>query len=225
VNGGEIGWSKSQIRTFQYAPWNGKRHTYEADRCGIEKGSVFVIKTNSASCPETSRYVGFYRNEGFGKVIYNPAFLTGNPYEQGKALFTLEDIKQEIPVSSKVSMPTSPLIDFLTSKKQTIESNQTIYQKVQEEVAMLEPYFKKGIFASQWGSIRSLAMITSDSQQLITAIDAFLDHGVAKDKWEEQNRKGKLDEFMLQHVNEDLQSIMINLASEMAKKCKAREED
>ena len=68
-------------------------------------------------------------------------------------------------------------------------------------------------------------MITSDSQGLINAIDAFLDHGVAKDKWDEQNRKGKLDEFMRQHVNEDLQSIMINLASEMAKKCKAREED
>ena len=68
-------------------------------------------------------------------------------------------------------------------------------------------------------------MITSNSQQLIEAIDAFLDHGVAKDKWEEQNRKAMLDDFMKQHKEKDLQSIMINLASEMAKKCKAREED
>ena len=225
VNGGEIDWSKSQIRTFQYAPWNGKRHTYEADRCGIEKGSVFVVKSNGASCPETSRYVGFYTNEGFGKVIYNPVFLAGNPNEQGRALFTLAEKDQKVLPTPNSPKTDSRLIAFLENKKQTIESNQTVYQIVQEEVAILEPYFRKGVFASQWGSIRSLAMITPDSRQLITAIDAFLDHGVAKDKWDEQNRKGKLDEFMLQHVNEDLQGIMIILASEMAKKCKAKEED
>lgn len=225
IEGGDIDWSKSQIRTFQYAPWNGKRHTYEADRCGIEKGSVFVVKLNGASCPEKSQYVGYYRNEGFGKVIYNPTILKGNPKESGKALFTLEEEKPLEPSDTKASMPNSPLIDFLQNRKQTVNSNQTVYQIVQEEASLLEPYFKKGKFASQWGSIRSLAMITSDSHQLITAIDAFLSHGVAKDKWEEQSRKERLDRFMEQHKNEDLQSIMINLASEMAKKCKAREED
>lgn len=225
VEGGEIDWSKSQIRTFQYAPWNGKRHTYEADRCGIEKGSVFVIKKNSASYPENSQYVGYYKNEGFGKVIYNPVFLSGNPNEQGKALFSLEEKVLEPLHSLGVPKPSSSLITFLENKKLAVESDQTVYRIVQEEMKLLEPYFKKGKFASQWGSIRSLAMITSDSKQLITVIDTFLSHGVAKDKWEEQNRKGKLDTFMAQHEHEDLQSIMINLASEMAKKCKTREED
>ena len=225
VEGGEIDWAKSQIRTFQYAPWNGKRHTYEADRCGIEKGSVFVIKSDGASCPEKSQYVGSYKNEGFGKVIYNPVFLAGKPGEQGKALFTLEENKLEEASSANAPKPNSVLIDFLTNKKKAADSNQTVYRVVQEEVEHLEQFFKKGKFASQWGSIRSLAMITSNSQQLIEAIDAFLDHGVAKDKWEEQNRKAMLDDFMKQHKEEDLQSIMINLASEMAKKCIAREED
>lgn len=225
IDGGCIDWSKSQIRTFQYAPWNGKRHTYEADRCGIEKGSVFVVKLNGATCPEKSQYVGLFNNEGFGKVIYNPLFLAGNISELGKALFTLEEKKQEAASSSLVPKPDSTLIDFLTNKKQTVESNQTVYRVVQEEVIILDPYFKKGKFASQWGSIRSLAMITSDGQQLITAIDAFLSHGVAQAKWEEQSRKDLLDAFMKQHKEKDLQSIMINLASEMAKKCKAREED
>ena len=68
-------------------------------------------------------------------------------------------------------------------------------------------------------------MVTSDSKKLIEAIDAFLDHGVAKDKWKEQNRKGRLDEFMDKHKDKDLQSIIINLASQMAKKCKTREEN
>ena len=225
IEGGEVDWPKSQIRTFQYAPWNGKRHTYEADRCGIEKGSVFVVKLNGATCPEKSQYVGSYKNEGFGKVIYNPAFLAGKPGEQGKALFTLEDKKQEESTFTNVSKPDSALIDFLTNKKNTAESTQAVYQIVQNEVGYLEQFFTKGKFASQWGSIRSLAMITPYSHDLIKAIDAFLDHGVAKDKWEEQNRKRMLDEFMGQHANEDLQSIMINLASEMAKRCKAREED
>lgn len=222
---GVVDWSKSQIRTFQYAPWNGKRHTYEADRCGIEKGSVFVINLNGAICPEKSQYVGSYKNEGFGKVIYNPIFLAGKPNEQGKALFTLEKKEQDERASANAQKPNSDLIDFLTSKKNTFESNQTVYRVVQKEVEDLERFFRKGKFASQWGSIRSLAMITSDGHQLITAIDAFLSHGVAKDKWEEQNRKGRLDAFMQQHDNENLQSIMINLASEMAKKCNAREED
>lgn len=225
VEGGEIDWAKSQIRTFQYAPWNGKRHTYEADRCGIEKGSVFVVKLNGASCPEKSQYVGSYKNEGFGKVIYNPVFLVGKSGEQGKALFTLEEKKQKEVPSANAPKPNTVLIDFLINKKNSVDNNQTIYRIVQEEVKYLEQFFKKGKFASQWGSIRSLAMITSNSQQLIEAIDAFLDHGVAKDKWEEQNRKAMLDDFMKRHKEEDLQSIMINLASEMAKKCKAREED
>ena len=225
VDGGEVDWSKSQIRTFQYAPWNGKRHTYENDRCGIEKGSVFVVKLNGAPCPEKSQYVGYYKNEGFGKVIYNPVFLLGDSHEPGKALFTLEEKIESPTTSTNAPKPASLLIDFLINRKISVESKQTVYQTVQEEVTLLEPYFKKGKFASQWGSIRSIAMITSDSHQLITAIDTFLSHGVAQAKWEEQNRKGRLDHFMSQHANEDLQSIMINLASEMAKKCKAREED
>lgn len=225
IVGGEIDWLKSQIRTFQYAPWNGKRHTYEADRCGIEKGSVFVVKLNGATCPEKSQYVGYYKNEGFGKVIYNPEFLAGIPHEQGKALFTLKESIQEESISSNSPKPTSPLIDFLINKKQIVKSNQTIYQIVQEEIALLNPVFKKGRFASQWGSIRSIAMVTPDSKKLIDAIDAYLSHGVAKDKWEERGRKKLLDSFMNENKDKDLQSIIINLASQMAKKSKAREED
>lgn len=225
IVGGTVDWAKSQVRTFQYAPWNGKRHTYKAERCGIEKGSVFVVKLNGASCPGRSQYVGCYKNEGFGKVIYNSAFLKGSADEQGKALYTLTKDEPNNATEPNVSKPDSPLIDFLLSRQQKEESNQTVYQIVQEAVAEFEPFFKKGTFASQWGSIRSIAMITSDSQTIIDDIDSYLSHGVAKEKWEERGRKKRLDEFMNKNVDNDLQSIMINLASEMAKKCKAREED
>lgn len=225
INGGIIDWEKSQIRTFQYAPWNGKRHTYDAERCGIEKGSVFVIKHNGVSCPERSQYVGWYKNEGFGKVIYNPAFLKGNPDEQGKALYTLEDNEPDIQVIHHEEKPASPLIDFLLNKKKTVDRNQNVYQIVQDAVALFEPIFCKGTFASQWGSIRNIAMISPDSHILISYIDSYLSQGIAKDKWEERGRKNRLDSFMEVNKDNDLQSIMINLASEMAKKCKAREED
>jgi len=225
INGGKIDWAKCQIRTFQYAPWNGKRHTYDAERCGIEKGSVFVIKLHGASCPNRSQYVGWYKNEGFGKVIYNPDFLKGSPNEQGKALYTLEDYEEDKKVIPNEDKPVSPLIDFLLNKRNATESNQTVYQIVQDAVALFEPYFRKGTFASQWGSIRNIAMISPDSHVLISYIDSYLSHGIAKDKWEERGRKKRLDDFMKANKDKDLQSIMINLASEMAKKCKAREED
>ena len=215
IDGGCIDWSKSQVRTFQYAPWNGKRHTYESDRCGIEKGSVFVVNLNGATCPEESQYVGSYNNEGFGKVIYNPIFLAGSPKEPGKALFTLEEKEKINPVFLNEPKPTSHLVDFLIRRKQIVESNQSVYQIVQDEVALLEPYFKKGMFASQWSSIRNIAMIEPDESKIPAAIVNFLSHGVAKDKWNEKSRRGILEEFM--RNTEYLRDRIINLASEMSK--------
>lgn len=225
ITGGEIDWAKSQVRTFQYAPWNGKRHTYDTERCGVEKGSVFVIKLNGASCPNRSQYVGWYKNEGLGKVIYNPAFLKGSPDKQGKALYKLTDYKTDIEAIPCEEPPASPLIDYLLNKQKTTQRKQGTYQIVQDAVTILEPYFRQGSFASQWGSIRNIAMISPDSHVLISYIDSYLSHGIAKDKWEERGRKKRLDDFMRANKDEDLQNIMINLASEMAKKCKAREED
>src|SRR5574344_1748952 len=82
---GKIDWTYSQIRTFQYAPWNFKRQARDTDRCGIEKGSVFVIKGAEQS-PSHSCYVGSYKNEGFGRVIYNPDFISFKSEENGKAI-------------------------------------------------------------------------------------------------------------------------------------------
>lgn len=225
VIGGKIEWTKSQVRTFQYAPWNGKRHTFDSERCGIEKGSVFVIKLNGVLCPNRSQYVGWYKNEGFGKVIYNPAFLKGSSDKQGKAIYKLMDYKADPKAIDNDEKPASPLIDYLLNKQEATQRSQSAYQIVQDAVALFEPYFRKGTFASQWGSIRNIAMISPDSHVLISYIDSYLSHGIAKDKWEERGRKKRLDDFMRANKDRDLQSIMINLASEMAKKCKTKEED
>lgn len=219
----EIIWGMSQIRTFQYAPWNFTRQSFDTDRCGIEKGSVFVVKCKSA--PKTSQYVGYYKNEGFGKVIYNPVFLIGDPNDSnGAALFRLLKKNNTSPSKAKTDK-SSPLIAYLSHKKQELENEKSCFDIVNKYVDKYQKDFKSDTFASQWGSIRSLAMVENDKEKLIKNIDSYLDHGVAKDRWEEKNRKKSLDDFMNEKGIVNLQEVMIDLASEMAKLCKKENEN
>lgn len=221
INHGKIIWEKSQVRTFQYAPWNGKRQSYDTDRCVIEKGSVILIKLNEdAVCPSESQYVGAYNNEGFGKVIYNPAFLDFESNKNGDAKYKLEDKPQkEKKKPKKIDPKENILLAYLDRQQTSSSARKNAYDVVEKWINDNLSIFKKGQFASQWGSIRSIAMITSDSIVLTNAIKAFLSHGVAADKWSEMRRKDKLEKFMENHQT-GLQDIMINLASEMAKRCK-----
>lgn len=222
---GDIVWEKSQIRTFQYAPWNGKRQSYDTDRCGVEKGSVFVVRLkDGVDCPTESQYVGCYKNEGFGKVIYNPEFLTFKAGKNGDAEYRLENLPKPQKPTPKNITPDTDLLKYLVAKQKTSASKKTTYSIVEEEVEILAPLFSKGQFASQWSSIRSLAMITPDGNQLKEVVEAFLSHGVAEAKWGEMGRKKALDSFMQkllddQNYRDNMQDIMINLASEMAKIC------
>lgn len=218
--GAQIDWSRSQIRSFQYAPWNGKRHTYDADRCGVEKGSVFVIKLNGTACPKTSQYVGVYRNEGFGKVIYNPEFLEGDMEKKGIARYTLQDSQARPSTLADTDQPSADLLAFLKKKKDTREAGEKTYETANEFVRKNYPFFREAQFASQWGSIRSLAMICNTAEELITAVKSFLDHGVAKAKWEERNRAERLISYMESNRSNNLQDLIINIASEMAKRCR-----
>jgi len=219
----KIIWKMSQIRTFQYAPWNSTRQSFDTDRCGIEKGSVFVVKCKSA--PKTSQYVGYYKNEGFGKVIYNPVFLNSDTNESnGVALFKL--IKENKANPQKVKTDKiSPLIAYLSHKKEELENDKSCFDIVNKFVDNHKKDFKSDTFASQWGSIRSLAMVENDKDKLIKNIDSYLEHGIAKEKWEENNRKKSLDDFMNEDKITNLQEVMINLASEMAKLCKKENEN
>lgn len=217
-DGATIDWERSQIRTFQYSPWNGKRHTYDTDRCGIEKGSVFVVEGRKSTSEKT--YIGAYNNEGFGKVIYNPAFLAGD--NTGKAICTLEEKpKKEKPKAEEIAADT-PLLMFLKQQKDVAGNTQKLYDAVNEFVNENGNKFKGEQFASQWGSIRNIAMIVPNEKDIPNKILKFLSSGVAKDKWEEGGRKGTLEKFMKDN-KANIRDIIINLASEMAKKCRKEE--
>lgn len=213
----KIDWSKSQVRTFHYAPWNGKRHTYDTDRCGIEKGSVFVVECDES--PAQSKYVGSYKNEGFGRVIYNPDFLQAQA--DGKALYTLDEESNAGNATKEDNAEVdSTLLNFLKNKRDSVAADKQAYEAVNGFIDRNNSRFKGERFASQWGSIRSLAMVTEDSDKLIKSIENYITHGVAEAKWGECHRKDELLKFMKENKDKGLQEIMINLASEMAKECR-----
>lgn len=237
----EILWDKSQIRTFQYAPWNYKRQCFDTDRCGIEKGSVIVVRCQET--PKRSHYIGSYCNEGFGKVIYNPYFLRAS--KEGKALIKFQ-MQEEVENVANCELQA----EYLQHSENTLlkylgkqMSNELIQLKICKEVNQwIETerkfsVFKDRNFASQWGTIRKIAIRYNSEDDLLyylygkTKGDVsiqdrekakgigYLTHGVASAKWKERGRLEKLKQFC-EKFSGNLQRALINLASEMAKQCR-----
>jgi hypothetical protein len=227
--GGEIDWEKTQIRTFQYAPWNFKRQARDTDRCGIEKGSVIYIKNKDKSelIYPTTLYVGRYQNEGFGNVIFNPDFLKAVPNSNGKAKYKIIESKKDKEPEEMSS--NEPLFKYLQKQQAKEKAEQDILEKVNDFVSDKHKggEFKSESFASQWGTIRSIARKESDKQKLYDAIftlpNGYIVHGVAEGKWGERSRLKIFKDFVEQIKNNssfsdrDFQSAIINLSSEMAK--------
>lgn len=221
--GSEIRWDLSQIRTFCYAPWNYKRQAYDTDRCGLEKGSVIVAKCPSAiACRDA--YVGAYCNEGFGKVVYNPCFL--NAKSDGRTTFTFREVARDVAdCAQEKDLPHTPLIELLDARKKVEEQEYGIYESVNAFVEQYGSRFKNAAFASQWGTIRSIAMAHADEGKLMDELfkepRGYLVHGTAKDKWAEKGRLSLLRDFCVNTSHGLLQRALVNLASEMAKTIKA----
>jgi hypothetical protein len=223
----EICWEMSQIRTFQYAPYNNQRKTRDADRMGIEKGSVFCITGTTSN--EKEKWVGSYQNEGFGKVLVNPDFLeyTGINGE-AKFSFTKDKAISKIPGFAQHPIQTNdkPVLEYLKKQKQTKENQKFIYEKVNAFVNDNANKFKGDNFASQWGTIRSLAMQfrnpTILKERVYSNQDSYLKHGVAAEKWGERGRTKLLENFVKEFDKKQnlLSEGIINLAAEMAKKCR-----
>ena len=214
-----VEWDKCLVRTFQYAPWNFCRQAYDNDRCGIEKGSVFVVRTSKASAARTA-YVGVCRNEGFGKVIYNPGFLQTPAGSNGKAQMEfLEPAgatkagRPEIALSAEDTV----LFEVLSERQGRNEQERMVYEHVDRFVKEHGHRFAGDSFASQWGCIRGIAM-SSKPENLAENINTYLSHGVAEEKWTKRQRRRCLDKFMMcPELQPVLQDAVINLASQMGK--------
>ena len=212
-------WDKCQIRTFQHAPFNYQRQCFDTDRCGIEKGSVFVVKTTS--CPNTSKYIGSYCNEGYGKVIYNPEFLQSD--NDGKAKYKIQE-DDKCPNKVKNELPINPnendLLKYLANQQHQYLVTAEVYKTVNDWVERHRNIYSGERFASQWGTIRSIANQYNTKQSIYDAINTYTSNGIAKDKWSIKRRKEALLEFINATNDYNVQIAVINLAAEMAKICK-----
>ena len=135
--------------------------------------------------------------------------------------YTGKEIERKPKENVTVTLIDSPLIRYLKKQQVTSENTQRLYQDVNEFIDTYGDCFKGEQFASQWSSIRNIAMIVPEETDIPTKILAFLNHGVAKSKWEERRRKDSLEEFM--RTTDNIRDRLINLASEMAKKCRKEE--
>lgn len=226
IKGGNIVWEKSQIRTFQYSPWNLKRQCFDADRIGFEKGSVFIVE--GGECSGVSSYTGSFKTEGFGKVIYNPDFLHSD--SDGQAIFRLCNDSQEDNAVVNITSSESQLVRFLIKRKAWIAQEQQIYDMVNKQIDEYKKLetFRGGEFSSQWGTIRSMATLSGVNlkERLFKEETGYLSHGIASKKW---NKKQRYDSFLRffnnveELCNKDAELVrraVINLASEMAKQSK-----
>lgn len=163
VEGGEIDWELTQVRTFCYMPWNSNRQTQEADISGFEKGSTFVIKPKAEYPKSNDSYVGNYTQDGFGHVIYNPDFLLARQETNGKACYQISEAR---PVKSKPNKTKcqSGLITFINKAQEYDEEDNYIYRKVNDFINKNIKEFKPAqktdqtIASHHWLSLRSVIM-------------------------------------------------------------------
>ncbi len=226
---GEIIWEKSQVLTRSFAPYNAKRATREADRICIDKGSVFVIQvTGEIDYAYLTKGVGLYLNEGFGKVIINPEFLTSNSVKiavQKKGNDSKKGSTKLTPIPAKLN--DNQLLKYLENKAKTENIEFEILRKVDEFVTENFSKYRK-IKPSQWGGIRERASRTDHSlmELLFGEVDGkinhekgYLTHGVAAIDWNERNRISILKDWILEFNEKDRPQATRVLAAAMAKKC------
>lgn len=228
ITGGKINWSKSQIRTFEYAPWNFRRQTRDADRCGIEKGSVIIVEKDKDAAELTyqpQEFFGKYQSEGFGKIIYNPDFLEADQVTGLASYKILENQKSKSrfsPVEITEETKGSVVYQYLLMKSGQEKQETKVYASVNEFVKNNKSLFEGERFASQWGNIRKLAIQNSDNiDTMFSEIRMYLTKGVAKDKWSERNRFKNFDEYLnniqRRFENKYAPLAIVNVAAEMAK--------
>lgn len=220
LTGGVIDWSKSQIRTYSYAPWNGQRKTTSTQRHCIVKGSVFYVK--GATTPNKEFFVGHYQSEGLGKVIYNPIFLQSNGKEVTSSFTIHLDQKIEsIYSEGKLDTPLAKLLERQKNQK-TVELltselvTEYVYAKVSDQFKNL-----KDVSSSQWGNIRSIASRSKDVRELKAKLyegaDAYLKHGVAYENCWGKNGESRLKSLkkIISEVEEKSSALLVKHDKDM----------
>lgn len=214
---GKIDWTKSQIRTFEYTSWNGKRNTPNAQRFCIARGSVFYISSKNEG---KESYVGEYHTEGLGHILINPAFLFEADGDTAK--WNIDTKKLESSDTNSNNSINSPLGGFLLKKKNDKQDNLELSKRIQVAIKENQEKFPS-VTSSQWGIIRNYATNAADMDVLIEKLfdseKGAISHGVAFDKY--WNKHGNLKR--LKDLVEGKSVVFVGkFAAEMAKEAKKK---
>ncbi len=240
MNGAKLNLEKSQIRTFLYAPYNFKRQSRDADRFGIEKGSVICLNRTieEQEKAEIKKGIGLYLNEGFGKVLVNPEFLKAK-----EAATYRESIFAHIPIikrkedkqnkrkSNEIEIPETlkekTVLLYLKKSLEKEEEQSQIFDAVDKFVSDYGKLFISdgNTFSSQWGTIRTKAIqaqsFTDFKNELFSA-EGFLRSASRAQKWDDKGRLRKLEAFCNGLDETIALKTVVNLSSEMAKLCQKK---
>lgn len=223
AEGAEILWEKSQIRTFSYSSFNGYRKSHNSDYTGIEKGSVFVVSSPEPPCGDG--WIGSFRTEGFGHVLYNPSFLAETD-EKGKS--TCRFVKGcDSACRRDVSLTGAEktLYEWLLNEKKEDKVMSDIFKTSNS----MTNYFNSTASASQWGQIRQIAIAGGSYEDVKVAIEEYISKGISSKYW--QGKSGdELKDFLENKVPELCRQVdvdrygpmaVVNLASVMIRKAQS----
>lgn len=157
-----IMWENSQILTRSFSPWNGKRKARDADRVCIDKGSVLVIQIDNNFDLKLYRDavafgVGLYRQEGFGKVIINPQFLSANADAEYQCLLKKSEKIESASIEGIIDKDDSDnkALEWINAKTEINRKTNEILHLTNEFIKNNELTFEN-ITSSQWGTIREI---------------------------------------------------------------------
>jgi hypothetical protein len=231
VPGGNIIWSKSQIRSRLYQTWNRYRHNRDADRMIIEKGSVFAVQHQDPIDTKTfEQGIGSHKAEGFGKVLVNPKFLLSEGVELGLALSPANkqvNAKDAI-VDLQPSNHDTVVLNFLKQKQAQKSDALVLNEKINEFIKVNGAIFQD-ISPSQWGTIRAYAKHTTQWKQLSDLLFhkdfGALHRGQSESVWRHKDRRGILQRFLNKVIPEANRLVFtLKLAAEMAKRTKQKKQ-
>jgi len=186
VTGGKIDWKLSKIWLDRYAPWNGKRNTWDAERLIIKKGSVFVLEgVASIDAEKVTEGIGYFKAEGLGRIIIEPEFFN-LIRDNNTPIYELKDPKLPEPAKKESGSTISNLVKGLTEKQEQQDADHKIYKAINLFREDNKHNFS-GISASQWGGIYAVVRQASDDAELVPLLfqkeEGYLCRGKLKDKW------------------------------------------
>jgi hypothetical protein len=217
--GSTINWAKSQIRAVNYAPWNAQRHSRDADRACIEKGSVMVL--NLASPHRFERVLGQFKTEGLGRILVNPLFLEAD--REGRSIATIqqaEKVKPTVVGIMKKGAQDELILNWVNAQQVAADQKKKILCAVNEFIRAKGSRFDK-ITSSQWGQVRAAATQSATMDVLLDQLfredTGFLKHGISKEHWQ-KNGASRLFEEELRKHKELGAAYGVQLAAAMQKK-------